>query len=146
MHSVCGCSLSVWRSFLKKSTPVTYFGPALGRICPKNNNTCNALWVLHPYQVSSKSIKWFWKRSLRAHDGRCSMTIAHLSIWLRWAKNDGQKDEQRTTPDHKSALEPSVWDKDFIFRLFLSCLNLQGPALTLVNTNLHKCTWNNRYG
>ena len=31
MHSVCCCSLPVWRrSFLKKGTPVTYFCPALG--------------------------------------------------------------------------------------------------------------------
>ena len=30
MHSVCCCSLLVWRrSFLKKGTPVTYFCPAL---------------------------------------------------------------------------------------------------------------------
>ena len=30
MHSVCCCSLPVWRkSLLKKGTPVTYFGPAL---------------------------------------------------------------------------------------------------------------------
>ena len=30
MHSVCCCSLPVWRrSFLKKGTPVTYFCPAL---------------------------------------------------------------------------------------------------------------------
>ena len=24
----------------------------------------------------------------RTDDGRCAMTIAHLSLWLRWAKND----------------------------------------------------------
>ena len=30
MHSVCRCSLPVWRrSFLKKGTPVTYFCPTL---------------------------------------------------------------------------------------------------------------------
>ena len=30
MHSVCRCSLPVWRrSFLNEGTPVTYFGPAL---------------------------------------------------------------------------------------------------------------------
>ena len=45
MHSVCRCSLPVWRrSFLKKGTPVTYFCPALdpplGGSGRKNNNTC----------------------------------------------------------------------------------------------------------
>ena len=105
MHSVCHCSLPVWRrSFLKKGTPVTYFYPALDPP-PKNNNTCKGPWVLHAYQVSSKSIKRFWRRSRkcekftpdgrrrrrrttdgRTDDGRCAMTIAHSSLRLRWAK------------------------------------------------------------
>ena len=101
MHSVCRCSLPVWRrSFLKKGTPRDLFWPrpgsAPGEIWPKNNNTCKGPWVLHPYQVSSKSIKRFWRRSWkceslqtdddgRTDDGRCAMTIAHLSLWLRWA-------------------------------------------------------------
>ena len=103
MHSVCRCSLPVWRrSFLKKGTPRDLFLPrpgyAPGRIWPKNNNTCKGPWVLHPYQVSSKSIKRFWRRSRkcekftdgrttdgRTDDGRCAMTIAHSSLRLRWA-------------------------------------------------------------
>ena len=110
MHSVCRCSLPVWRrSFLKKGTPRDLFWPhpgsAPGRIWPKNNNTCKGPWVLHPYQVSSKSIQRFWRRSRkcekftdgrrttddddgRTDDGRCAMTIAHSSLRLRWAKND----------------------------------------------------------
>ena len=105
MHSVCRCSLLVWRrSFLKNGTPRDLFLPrpwsAPGRIWPKNNNTCKGPWVLHAYQVSSKSIKRFWRRSWKCEslrttttddgrrtDGRCAMTIAHLSIRLRWAKN-----------------------------------------------------------
>ena len=83
MHSVCCCSLPVWRSFLKKGTPWPIFAPPW----PKNNNTCKGPWVLHPYQVSSKSIKRFWRswkcESLRTTDnGRCAMTIAHLSLRL----------------------------------------------------------------
>ena len=114
MHSVCCCSLPVWRrSFLKKGTPMTYFsrpGSAPARIWPKNNNTCKGPWVLHPYQVSLKSIKRFWRRSWtceslrttttttdgRAGDGRCAMTIAHLSLRLRWAKK--QSDNTKTSP------------------------------------------------
>ena len=105
MHSVCRCSLLVWRrSFLKKGTPRDLFlprpGSAPGRIWLKNNNTCKGPWVLHAYQVSSTSIKRFWRRSWkceslrttadddgRTDDGRCAMTIAHSSLRLRWAKN-----------------------------------------------------------
>ena len=77
-------------------------GSAPVRIWPKNNNTCKGPWVLHPYQVSSKSIKRFWRRSWkcrslrtdddgrtddrRTDDGQRAMTIALLSLWLRWAK------------------------------------------------------------
>ena len=113
MHLVCRCSLPVWRrSFLKKGTPRDLFWPhpgsAPGRIWPKNNNTCKGPWVLHPYQVSSKSIKRFWRRSRkcekftdgrrtttttdgRTDDGRCAMIIAHSSLRLRWAKNNKLK-------------------------------------------------------
>ena len=79
MHSVCRCTLPVWRrSLLKKGTPRDLFWPrsgsAPGRIWPKNNKTCKGPWVLHPYQVSSKSIKRFWRRSRKCEkftpDGR----------------------------------------------------------------------------
>ena len=92
----------------RRGPPVTYFGPALdpplGGSGRKNNNTCKGPWVLHPYQVSSKSIKQFWRSSRkcekftdgrrtpddddddgRTDDGRCAMTIAHSSLRLRWA-------------------------------------------------------------
>ena len=102
MHSVYCCSLPVWRkSFLKKGTPRDLFWPRPGSapegIWPKNNNTCKGPWVLHPYQVSSKSIERFWRRSWKCEslrtttdgrttdDGWCAMTIAHLSLRLRWA-------------------------------------------------------------
>ena len=96
MHSVCRCSFPVWRSsFLKKGTPRDLFlprpGSAPGGIWPKNNNTCKGPWVLHAYQVSSKSIKRIWRRSRKCEkftdDGRCAMTIAHSSLRLGWAKN-----------------------------------------------------------
>ena len=79
MHSVCRCSLPVWRrSFLKKGTPRDLFlprpGSAPGRIWPKNNNTCKGPWVLHPYQVSSKSIKRFWRRSWKCESLRTTTT------------------------------------------------------------------------
>ena len=110
MHSVCRCSLQVWRrSFLKKGTPWPILprpGFAPGRIWLNNNNTCKGPWLLHTYQVSSKPIKRIWRRSRkyekftdgrtdgqtygqtdgRTDDGRCAMTIAHSRFRLRWAK------------------------------------------------------------
>ena len=100
MHSVCCCSLPVWRrSSLKKGTPCDLFWPrpgsAPGRIWPKNNNTCKGPWVLHPYQVSSKSIKRFWRRSWK-----CKLSNG------RQTTDDGRQttdDRRRTdgrTPDN----------------------------------------------
>ena len=68
MYSVCCYSLLVWRrSSLKKGTPVTYFGPALGPPLGGSGRKTTTLvkrpWVLHPFQVSSKYIKRFWRRS-----------------------------------------------------------------------------------
>ena len=142
MHSVCRCSLPVWRrSFLKKGTPRDLFlprpGSAPGRIWPKNNNTCKGPWVLHAYQVSSKSIKRFWRRSRkceslqtttttdgrrrtdgRTDDGRCAMTIAHLSLRLRWAKKNEQQINsswhRHTSANRKTktAARPFIFYKD----------------------------------
>ena len=117
MYSVCRCSLPIWRrSFLMKGTPRDLFWPrpgsAPGGIWPKNNNTCKGPWVLHPYQVSSKSIQRFWRRSRkcekftdgrtddgRTDDGRCAMTIAHSSLRLRWAKIDATFTPRRFLAD-----------------------------------------------
>ena len=91
------------KKILEEGAPRDIFTPrpgsAFGPIWQKNNNTCKGPWVLHPYRVSSKSIKRFWRRSwkcerLRTTDGRrrrtdngqCAMKIAHLSLWLNWAK------------------------------------------------------------
>ena len=120
MHLVCRCSLPVWRrSFLKKGTPSDLFlprpGSAPGWIWPKNNNTCKGPWVLHPYQVSSKSIQRFWRRSRkcekftdgrtttddddgRTDDRRCAMTIAHSSLRLQWAKKSWRARENEPLP------------------------------------------------
>ena len=101
MHSVCCCSLPVWRrSSLKKGTPWDLFlpcpGSAPGRIWPKNNNTCEGPWVLHPNQVSSKSIERFWRRSWKCKlsngrqtdDGQRVITIGHWRLRLLCPNND----------------------------------------------------------
>ena len=49
-------------------------------------------WDLAFCQVSLNFVQRFQRRSRkceslrRTDDGRCAMTIAHLSLWLRWAK------------------------------------------------------------
>ena len=64
------------------------FWPRPG-FAPGYNNTCKEPWVLHPYQVSSKSIKRFWRRS-----------------W-NWKLSNGRRtDRQWTTRDHNRSLEP----------------------------------------
>ena len=96
MHLVCCCSLPVWRrSSLKKGTPGYLIWPRPGRIWPKNNNTCKGPWVLHPYQVSSKSIKRFWRSwKCKLSNGRQTtdvgqrvITIGHWSLRLLCSKN-----------------------------------------------------------
>ena len=42
---------------------------------PKNNNTCKGPWVLHPYQVLSKSIKRFWRKSRKC-------VPIHIHAWV----------------------------------------------------------------
>ena len=98
MHWVCCCSLPIWRrSPLEKGPIIGQFLPrpwsTPGLSLPKRLNTGAGPWVLHPYQVSSKSIERFWKVEnvkvyRRTGDGRCAMTIAHLSLWLRWANKN----------------------------------------------------------
>ena len=83
------CSRQVWRrSYWKKWHILPRSGPAPWRIWPKNNNTWRGPRVLHPYKVSSKSIKRFWRRTDGRlwTDGLRTMTIGHLRLRLRWAK------------------------------------------------------------
>ena len=106
--SVCCCSLPVWRRrFLKKGTPVTYFCPALDP--PLNGFGRNTTTLVrdHEYFIPTKfrqnpssrsgerveNMKAYGRRRRttedgRTDDGRCAMSIAHLSLRLRWAKNN----------------------------------------------------------
>ena len=103
MHSVCRCSLPVWRrSFLKKGTPVTYFCPALDPPLGGSGRKTTTLVRDHEYFIPTKfhqnlssgseeedeNVKVYRRTTDdgRMDDGRCAMTIPHLSLWLRWAK------------------------------------------------------------
>ena len=108
MHSVCRCSLPVWRrSCLKKGTPVTYFGPALDPPLGGSGRKTTTLVRDHEYFIPTKfhqnpssgsgeevenvkSLRTPDRRTDgRTDDGRCAMTIAHSSLRLRWAKKGG---------------------------------------------------------
>ena len=111
MHSVCCCSLPVWRRrFLKKGTPHDLFlprpGSAPGRIWPKNNNTCKGPWVLHPYQVSSKSIKRFWRRSWKCKSLQTDAGRRTDDGRTDGRTTDGRTDGRRTVRYDNSSLEP----------------------------------------
>ena len=103
MHSVCRCSLRVWRrSLLKKGTPVTYFGPTLDPPLIGSGRKTTTLIRDHEYFIPSKfnqnlsSGSGEEVKSVNVHgrttdgrrrtdDVRFAMTIAHLSLRLRWA-------------------------------------------------------------
>ena len=98
MHSVCCCSLPVWRrSFLKKGTPVTFFCLALDPPLDGSGRKTTTLVSDHEYFTPTKfhknpsscsgeeveNVKVYGRTD---DDGPCAMTTAHLSLWLRWAK------------------------------------------------------------
>ena len=109
MHSVCCCSLLVWRRrFLKKGTPMTYFCPALDPPLGGSGRKTTTLVRDHEYFIPTKfhqnpssgsgeeveNVKVYRRTDDgrtpdgRTDDRRCAMTIAHLSLWLRWAKKE----------------------------------------------------------
>ena len=67
---------------------------------PEKHKLGRGHWDLASWQVALNSVQRFQRRSRkcekftpdgrtddgRTDDGRCAMTIAHLSLWLRWAK------------------------------------------------------------
>ena len=65
---------------------------------PEKHKLGRGRWDLASCQVALNSVQRFQRRSRkceslrttddgRTDDGRCAMTIGHLSLWLRWAKN-----------------------------------------------------------
>ena len=102
MHSVCSCSLQVWRrSFLKKRTPVTYFCPALdpplGGSGQKTTTLVRDLeYFIHTkfYQNPSSSsgeevenVNCLTDRRQTTDAGQRMITIGHWSLRLLCPKN-----------------------------------------------------------
>ena len=97
VHSVCYFSLPVWRrSFWRRGPSVTFLtrpGSTPGRIWPKDNNTCKGPWVLHAYQVSSKSIKRFWRSYLT---DRRRTDVRRRTTDNTWSKATSQQRRQKS--------------------------------------------------
>ena len=141
MHSVCRCSLPVWRrSFLKKGTPMTYFCPALDPPLGGSGRKTTTLVRDHEYFIPTKfhqnpssgsreeveNVKVYGRQTTdgrrtddgrtdgRTDDGRCAMTIAHSSLRLRWAKKDKNTLQFQIFPNAVvSALASRIRDREF---------------------------------
>ena len=132
MHSVCPCSLPVWRrSFLKNGTLMTYFGPALDPpLCGSGRKTTRLVRD-HEYFIPTKfhqnpssssgeeveNVKSLQRTTTtddvdgRTDDGWCAMTIAHSSLRLRWAKNGRSVIDIGTSSNNMKSPSPNVtWD------------------------------------
>ena len=92
-------------------------GTAPGWIWSKNNNPCEGPWILHPYQVSLKSIKRFWRRSWK-----CKFS-------------NGQTDDGRTT---------DAGQRVIIIGAFGSCApkTVSFVICWWYNTNIRTSYWN----
>ena len=86
----------------RRGPPVTYFCPALDPPLGGSGRKTTTLVRDHEYFIPTKfhqnpssgsgeeveNVKVYRRTDDgRTNDGRCAMTIAHLSLWLRWAKN-----------------------------------------------------------
>ena len=89
----------------RRGPPVTYFGPALDPPLGGSGRKTTTLVRDHEYFIPTKfhqnpssgsgeeveNVKVYGRTTTdgwRTDNGRCAMTIAHLSLWLRWAKKD----------------------------------------------------------
>ena len=104
LGSICrsGCRLLVWRSFLKKGTPITIFCPALNPPMGGSGRKTTTL-VLSLVRDQKYFIPTTLHQSHQAvlrspdddnggtDDERRAMTmlVTHLSLWFRWAKTGG---------------------------------------------------------
>ena len=112
MHSVCYCSLPVWRrSFLKKGIHSYLFLPHPGSALGGSGRKTTTLVRDHEYFIHAtfhqnplsssgeevENVKVYGRRTTTTGDGRtdgrtddglCAMTIAHLRLRLRWAKKE----------------------------------------------------------
>ena len=106
MQSVCCYNLLGWRSFWNVPPSLMnwpgwqflFTFPPVFPIGPKNTNLVEGVNILLPvkypwipfsgFREEVENVKVYGRTpDGRTDDGRCAMTIAHLSLRLRWAKN-----------------------------------------------------------
>ena len=133
MHSVCCCSLPVWRrSSLKKGTPMTYFGPALDPPLDGSGRKTSTLvkdleYFIHTkfhQNLSSGSGEEVKNVNCLTDDGRQTdgrttdaeqrvITIGHWSLWLLCPKNCYDKSVNGRITGHKS-----IWKFPYLEMFF----------------------------
>ena len=101
IHLVCRCSLPVWRrSFLKKGTPVTYFGPALDLPLGGSGRKTTTLVRDHEYFIPTK-----FHQNPSSGSGE---EVENVKVYGRRTDDDGRRrtDGRRTMRYDNSSLEP----------------------------------------
>ena len=118
MHSVCRCSLPVWiRSFLKKVTPVTYFGPALDPPLGGSGPKTTTLVRDHEYFIPTK-----FHQNISSGSGE---EVENVKVYRRQRRRT--TGGRRAVRYDTSSLEPSAqWAKK-------------------VEIKINVCLWNTDY-
>ena len=154
MHSVCRCSLPVWRSFFKKGTPVTYFCPALDPPLGGSGRKTTTLVRDHKYFIHTKfhqkpssgsgeeveNVKVYRRTTDNDDDGRTD----NGALWqqLTWAFGSGELKSLNAcagnenfipTKFHKHPSNGSVVNADCVFPIILHAL-VHPPSFTWINT------------
>ena len=80
------------RNYMKYESSISFSGHLVFFDWPEKHKLSRGRWNLASCQVPLNSVWCFQKRSrkfesIHRTDGQCTMTIAHLSLRLRWAKN-----------------------------------------------------------
>ena len=164
MHSVCCCSLPVWRrSSLKKGTPSDLFWPALDT--PQGGSGWKTTLVRdHEYFIPTKfhhnpssgsgeeveNVKSLRRTPEgRRTDGRRAMTIAHSSLRLQWAKYyvtaNSIPGALKAVYSSWSRIWDSVWNYTGPPKFELGWVELASFLFSLVlNVKCH-CWWTSEY-
>ena len=170
MHSVCRCSLLVWRiSFLKKGTPVNYCWPALDPPLGRSGRKTTTRVRDHEYFIPTKfhlnsssgfgeeveNVKVYGRRTTTDDDGRRRTPTDADGRRRTTTDDDGRRrattdadgwrttDGRRTVRYDNSSLEPSAQvslKRQQKFRLHNDC----GPTVSRSNSS-HPLVWLNGF-
>ena len=124
---------------------------------PEKHKLGRGRWDLASCQVSLNSVQRFQRRSWkceslrtdgrrttddgRTDDGRCAMTIAHLSLWLRWAK--------KTNTNHKIQWNACpaciIYNMHWSWGIMVTLHNNNADLISNINQQLVKNNHNSQW-